>query len=273
MNVFSADQFNDSEIKVLQISDLHLFATTDQRLVGINTEASFLSILNLAQEKSWPPDLIFLTGDLSQDSSEASYHRLIEHLAPLAIPCFVLPGNHDTPDKLTTMFNQPFVSYQPFLHYGEWLFAFLNSETPDEEGGTLDEREIERLANEINSHPNKKILICLHHQLKPVGSEWIDSMKVVNPESLLKLITKHSNIRSIIHGHIHQAYESKIAQASIYGSPSTCFQFKPLSKDFAIDNAAPGYRWLKLQSNGEIQTDIIRLDEMPADLDTNSSGY
>ena len=273
MNVFSADKSSDSEIKVLQISDMHLFASADQRLVGIKTEESFLSTLNLAKESSWPPDLIFLTGDLSQDGSEESYHRLIEHLVPLEIPCFVLPGNHDTPDKLSTIFNQPLISYQAFLHHGEWLFAFLNSETPNENGGTLDEGEVKRLADEINLHPNKKVLICLHHQLKPVGSEWMDSMTVANPESLIELVTKQPNIRGIIHGHVHQAYESNIAQASVFGSPSTCFQFKPLSKSFAIDNMAPGYRWLKLQSNGEIQTDIIRLDETPANLDTNSIGY
>ena len=273
MNVFSADQVNDSEIKVLQITDMHLFASTDQQLVGINTEDSFLSILSLAKEKSWPPDLIFLTGDLSHDSTEKSYRRLIENLASLTVPCFVLPGNHDTPDNLTTIFNQPPISYQLLLHYGKWLFAFLNSETPNEDGGTLDEKEIKRLEDEINLHPNKQILICLHHQLKSIGSEWMDSMTVANPESLIELVTKHSNIRGIIHGHIHQSYESKIAQASIFGTPSTCFQFKPLSKRFAIDNMAPGYRWLRLQANGAIQTDIIRLDKTPANLDTNSIGY
>ncbi len=59
MNVFLPEKGDVSDIKVLQISDTHLFATTDQQLVGVNTEQSFLSILQLAQEESWPPDLIF----------------------------------------------------------------------------------------------------------------------------------------------------------------------------------------------------------------------
>jgi Predicted phosphohydrolases len=64
----------------LQLSDLHLMSSIDDQLVGVNTEESFLSVLKLAHEESWPPDLIILTGDLSQDSSTQSYKRLIGHL-------------------------------------------------------------------------------------------------------------------------------------------------------------------------------------------------
>lgn len=273
MNAFSSNSSGGSDIKILQISDMHLSASIDDQLVGVNTEDSFLSILNLAQEESWPPDLIILTGDLSQDSSAESYCRLIQHLKKLQIPCYVLPGNHDTPSRIKNFFTAPPVTYQPLLHYKQWLFAFLNSETPNEEGGTLDETAIENLRLEINAHPDKHVLICLHHQLIPVGSEWLDTMTVSNPDSLIKIVAEHSNVRGIIHGHVHQASQRHIANKPLYGTPSTCFQFKPLSKEFAIDNTPPGYRWLRLSTEGHIQTDVIRLDAMPANLDQGSAGY
>jgi len=273
MNVFSANRGEESDIKILQISDMHLSASTDAQLVGVNTEESFLSILTLAQDESWPPDLIFLTGDLSQDSSTESYSRLIRHLKVLDIPCYVLPGNHDTPDRLEEVFTLPPVIYQPFLHYKQWLFAFLDSETPNEEGGTLDENAIENLRQEILAHPDKHVLICLHHQLIPVDSEWLDTMVVANPDSLIKIITEHSNIKGVIHGHVHQDSQGHIANKPLYGTPSTCFQFKPLSKEFAIDDMPPGYRWLRLSTEGKIQTGIIRLDAMPANLERHSAGY
>lgn len=273
MNVFLPEKGDASDIKVLQISDTHLFATTDQQLVGVNTEQSFLSILQLAQEESWPPDLIFLTGDLSQDASESSYARLTEHLTALNIPCYVLPGNHDIPDTLTHIFSQQPVSYQPFLQHNNWLFSFLNSETPSEEGGTLDEKAVAKLQLEIDLHPDKHVLICLHHQLKPVGSEWLDSMAVINSDSLIRLIGESPNVRGVIHGHVHQTFESDIAGKPIYAVPSTCFQFKPLCKEFAIDNIAPGYRWLRLKANGQIQTEVIRLDKTPDNLEQHSAGY
>ncbi|ORU91674.1 MAG: calcineurin [Cycloclasticus sp. symbiont of Bathymodiolus heckerae] len=252
---------------------MHLFASSEEQLVGVNTEQSFLSVLELAQQESWPPDLIFLTGDLSQDASEESYSRLIKHLTALNIPCYVLPGNHDIPDTITDIFSQQPVTYQPFLHHGNWLFAFLDSETPNEEGGTLDEAAIKELQLEVDSNSNKHILICLHHQLKPVGSRWLDTMAVANPSSLINIIKNSPNVRGVIHGHVHQTYESDIAGVPIYAVPSTCFQFKPLCNDFAVDNIAPGYRWLRLQANGNIQTDVVRLDKAPENLDQNSAGY
>lgn len=273
MNVFLPNNSRHSDIKILQLSDMHLMASAEDQLVGVNTEESFLSVLKLAQEESWPPDLIFLTGDLSQDSSAESYNRLIRHLNKLDIPCYVLPGNHDTPSTLTKLFAESPVSYQPFLHHKQWLFAFLNSETPGEEGGTLDEVEIANLQQEISTHPNKHVLICLHHQLIPVGSEWLDSMAVANPDSLIKTITEYPTVRGVIHGHVHQSFNADIAGKPLYAVPSTCFQFKPLSKEFSIDNLAPGYRWLRLTENGEIHTDIIRLDTTPNNLDQHSAGY
>ncbi|MEW5010617.1 MAG: 3',5'-cyclic-AMP phosphodiesterase [Cycloclasticus sp.] len=273
MNVFSSEKSNDTDIKILQISDMHLFASTEQQLVGVNTEDSFLAVLELAQQASWPPDLIFLTGDLSQDGSEASYLRLIKHLSTLNIPCYVLPGNHDTPEKLGHLFNTGSVLYQPFVQYQQWLFAFLDTETAGEEGGTLKEQEVINLRQEIDRHPDKQVLICLHHQLIPVASEWLDTMTVINPESLLKLIRSTPKVAGLIHGHVHQEFEGMVEGRPIYASPSTCFQFTPLSKEFAIDNIAPGYRWLRLSPDGSIQTSVIRLASAPETLEQSSSGY
>jgi len=273
MNVFSSDAPDSGDINILQISDMHLFASTEEKLLGVNTEQSFLSVLELAQQASWPPDLIFLTGDLSQDSSKESYARLRQHLSALDIPCYVLPGNHDTPESLMQTFSQKPVLYQPFLHHKNWLFAFLDSETPGEEGGTLDEAAIEKLQQEIDKYPSKNVLISLHHQLKNVDSKWLDTMAVANPDSLISVIRNNPNIQGVIHGHVHQNHEDSIANTPIYSAPSTCFQFKPLSEEFAVDNIAPGYRWLHLQENGSIKTDVIRLDKAPDNLEKNSAGY
>jgi len=273
MNAFTEEKKSAADIRVLQISDMHLFADSSGLLVGINTEDSFLAVLELAQHHSWPPDFIFLTGDISQDSSLTAYQRLIEHLKPLGIPCYILPGNHDKPERLQQIFQQPPFSYQLFLHHKNWLFAFLNSATPNEEGGTLDEEEIELLQLEMNKHPNKKVLICLHHQLKPVSSQWLDTMSVINPSSLIDIISNTDKVKGVIHGHVHQESLRNIKKTPIYGTPSTCFQFKPLSADFAIDNTTPGYRWLELSDNGEINTNVVRLKDMPGNLDENSNGY
>ncbi|PCI20356.1 MAG: 3',5'-cyclic-AMP phosphodiesterase [Piscirickettsiaceae bacterium] len=273
MNAFLKTKDSLSDIRILQISDSHLFASTNEQLVGINTDESFLAIVELAKQHSWPPDFIFLTGDLSQDSSNDAYQRLISHLKPLGVSCYVLPGNHDDPEMLRNIFSKPDFLYQPFLHTENWLFAFLNTAIPNEEGGILYEQEIIELEQQINAHPEKNILVCLHHQLQPVNSRWLDTMAVRNPGLLIDLLARYPNIQGIIHGHVHQEFTSNINGTPIYSTPSTCFQFKPNSNDFAIDDTAPGYRWLELGKQGNIRTSIVRLKKTPDSLDRYSNGY
>ena len=44
----------------------------------------------------------------------------------------------------------------------------------------------------------------------------------------------------------------------LLGTPSTCFQFRPRSAAFSIDDAAPGHRWLHLFSDGRVGTEVGR---------------
>jgi Icc protein len=55
--------------------------------------------------------------------------------------------------------------------------------------------------------------------------------------------------------------------------PSTCVQFKPLSKDFAIDDVAPGYRWLDLYPDGRVETAVSRVDGVKFEVDFSVKGY
>ncbi len=45
----------------------------------------------------------------------------------------------------------------------------------------------------------------------------------------------------------------------LLGSPSTCVQFMPEAAEFSLDNKPPGYRWLSLHSDGEIETGVTYL--------------
>lgn len=261
-----------SHLNVLQLSDLHLFADTEETLVGLNTEQTFLAVLEQAQQDHWPPDLILLTGDLSQDSSEGAYTRLVQHLEPLGIPCYSLPGNHDIPETLTHYAQGP-VHQQPFLHLDDWLIVFLDSTIPGEEGGQVRDDEMAQLCKEVARHPNKNTLICLHHQLLPVGSRWLDTMAVKNPQPLIQLIEANPQIRAVLHGHVHQEFNDNIGDTLVCSVPSTCFQFTPKSEDFGVDAIPPGYRWLVLSADGDVETGVERLNEVPDNLEKRSPGY
>jgi len=59
----------------------------------------------------------------------------------------------------------------------------------------------------------------------------------------------------------------------LLGCPSTCFQFKPGSADFALDFVPQGYRWLDLYPDGAINTAVVRLESVPEGLDMAAGSY
>jgi Icc protein len=56
-------------------------------------------------------------------------------------------------------------------------------------------------------------------------------------------------------------------------TPSTCVQFKPNSKDFALDTVSPGWRTLELFKDGSIETKVERLRNGKFIPDFNAGGY
>ena len=51
------------------------------------------------------PDITIVTGDLVDHGEAAEYEHLQRMLAPLAMPFFVIPGNHDARDPLRAAFH------------------------------------------------------------------------------------------------------------------------------------------------------------------------
>ena len=105
------------------------------------------------------------------------------------------------------------------------------------------------------------------------GSAWIDTMTVDNPEPLFEVIDRHSHVRGILWGHIHQTYEATRNDVRLMASPSTCVQFAPRVNDFQVDEEPPGFRLLALLPDGTIKSDIVRIAEMPHGVELASAGY
>jgi Icc protein len=260
-------------IRVLQITDTHLFADNSGCLLGLNTEQSLQAVIKEIQANNLPSDLILATGDLTHDGTPAAYQRIFAHLESFGLPVFCLPGNHDEALTLQQSLNDGLIQYVEHAHHGNWHFIFLDSTIPDSEKAHLTQETLQTLEKHLQSAPDTNTLICLHHQPVPTGSEWLDTMAVDNASEFLALLEKHSQVRGILWGHVHQQFDGRYKNIKLMSSPSTCVQFLPGSKDFAVDAATPGYRWLELYPDGRIETGVERLDVLPGRIDIASSGY
>jgi Icc protein len=156
---------------------------------------------------------------------------------------------------------------------GDWNLVFLDSTVPGEDGGHLDAWQLRLLDEALTADADSPALVCLHHQALPVGSAWIDSMALDDPDTFFAVIDRHPQVRGILWGHVHQEFSDVRNGVLLLGSPSTCVQFLPGSEDFALDALTPGFRWLDLHPDGRITTGVERVASYPDPVDQATGGY
>ena len=260
-------------LRVLQITDTHLYADPDGALLGLKTLPSLSDVIKKSIHDSGTVDLVLATGDLVHDASPEGYRYAAQIFSSLGLPVYCIPGNHDIPETM----REHIVSEQvtvPFAErHDEWLLVMMDSTIPDGEGGRFSTEELDRLKQVLDDNLDAHVLISMHHQPVPVGSAWMDTMLIDNADEFFDLTDQYDNIRCLLWGHIHQTFDQVRNGVRLLGSPSTCIQFTPGKDDFGIDDEAPGYRWLGLLPDGTIKTGVERLPEIPAGIDFNSFGY
>ena len=124
-------------LRVVQVSDSHLFASTEGRLLGLNTEDSLRLVLEKVQREQTHIDLILATGDIAQDASEAAYTRFQQHLAQFDAPNYWLQGNHDITEPILNTLNDKTRLSPCVIQQDGWQIIMLNSSVEYEVPGNF----------------------------------------------------------------------------------------------------------------------------------------
>ncbi len=264
---------NMDVVRLVQVTDCHIYSDPDAKLLGVNTRDSFEAVCSRVQKEEWRPDGLLVTGDLSQDSSKESYQYLEQSLNSMDIPSFWLAGNHDKPDLMMKCLSKGCVSTAKKIIIGNWLIVLLDSSVPNKVYGELNETQLNFLENCLKQHPKKHALVSLHHHPINVNSDWIDNVGLKNTEQFTQIIEQHQQVKAVIWGHIHQEYHREINGVQWIATPSSCVQFTPKSKDFSADVKAPGYRYISLFANGDIESVVHRVDDFEFSVDHSIIGY
>ncbi len=261
-------------IKLIQITDTHLFEPADGSLLSVTTLDSFHAVVNAVQATEFDYSAILATGDISQDHTDVSYQRFANGIAPLKKPCFWLPGNHDyKPSMQSVMPSEQIVATTHVLLGDKWQIILLDSQVTGVPHGRLSDEQLALLDEKLAMHSDRHSLVLLHHHPILVGSAWLDQHTLQEPDRLWAVIAKHKNVKGILCGHVHQDFDVKHEGVRVIATPSTCVQFKPNSADFALDNQSPGWRMLELFADGEMKIKVGRLESESFLPDFTSGGY
>ena len=268
----SAAPSADSSVLLVQLSDSHLFAEADGRLLGTDTCDSLQRVIALVEQEQPRIDLVLATGDLSQDGSLASYQRFRQLTDSLAPQVRWFPGNHDEPAAMQAACAGTAL-LDSVLDIGQWRIILLDSSIVGAVPGYFAEEQLSLLDQALDSAGARHVLVSFHHHPVSIGCRWMEPIGIRNPQALFARLAGRSQVKALLWGHVHQEFDQQMNGMRLLASPSTCVQFAPGSEDFQVDHEAPGYRWLRLHDDGRLDTGVSRVTGIDFEIDYSVKGY
>lgn len=191
--------------EILHISDLHF----GPPFLRDRAEA----VLTLAHEA--PPDVVVVSGDLTQRAKREQFEAAAEFLDRFPAPVVVTPGNHDVP-----LFRVWERFLDPYRHYRDCIREELNSVTRREgmtlvalnstrsftlSNGRLERDQLAFAAEAFAASPADHLrVVVTHHHLAPPPDFARDRVMPKARRALRSF--QAQGVDLILAGHMHRAY-------------------------------------------------------------------
>ncbi len=214
---------------LVQITDTHILSSGEMLYGSTDTAAHLresVRQINCMQPK---PDVVLITGDLVERPDADCYQHLIDIISALDMPVYVIPGNHDDPQKMVEAFagTSCFPATDDTFQYAIEDFPFrilaLNSHCEGTELPEFDQQRLSWLQHQLNVS-DKPVLIALHHPPMTTGIELIDMGGSEWYQGLKSVLAEHSQVRLLICGHCHADLCGRMGQVPVYMAPATSHQ-------------------------------------------------
>jgi 3',5'-cyclic AMP phosphodiesterase CpdA len=175
------------------------------------------------------PDVVVLTGDLVESGEPEEYAHLRSLLAPLRIPIFAIPGNHDAREPMREAFIEDgYLPRQGFLNYviddHRLRIMALDTLVPGEAGGLLCSDRLLWIEDVLAGVPDRPTLVLMHHPPFLTGIARMDRAGLSGSAALAEIVRTHPKIERILCGHLHRAIENRFAGTIAGTAPSTAHQ-------------------------------------------------
>jgi 3',5'-cyclic-AMP phosphodiesterase len=215
---------------IAQISDMHVSPSAQPVEGRVDTQAHLERAVSHLRALNPVPDVLLVTGDLVNLGNTQEYRLLRELLAPLPMPCYLIPGNHDDRANLRAEFSDR--AHLPgageFLQYAiddlPLRLIGLDTVIPGEGGGTLCDQRLAWLDARLSEAPEKPTLIFMHHPPFRTGIAHMDEIGLHNAGAFRHIVARNPQIERIVCGHVHRAIQTRFAGTVAAICPSTAHQ-------------------------------------------------
>jgi len=207
--------------KIVHLSDLH-FGRVDAALV----EPLVSAVAGAA------PDMVVVSGDLTQRARESQFREARAFLDSLPRPQVVVPGNHDVPlYDVVSRFGRPLEKFrrfisddpEPFYEDEEMVVAGVNTaRSLTRKFGRVNSRQVARLREHLCGHGEGVLkVVVTHHPFDlPPGH---DEREIVGRARMAMEAFAHCGADLLLAGHLHVGHTGHTAERYKIGGHSALF--------------------------------------------------
>jgi len=218
-------------MNIAQITDLHVVARDRLWMRRVPTNAQVAEAVAHINALDPRPDVVIVSGDLTDHGRDDEYEMLREILSKLAMPYFLIPGNHDRREPLLKHFadrpHMPPVGSR-FVQYAvdEYPIRLIGLDTivPEQEHGEMCAERLRWLDETLSARPQHPTIIFMHHPPFRTGIRWMDAYGLYGGREMEHVVSRHRQVLRVACGHIHRPIFVQWAGTIASVAPSTCHQ-------------------------------------------------
>jgi 3',5'-cyclic AMP phosphodiesterase CpdA len=216
---------------IAHITDLHIRPPGKPAYRVSETNALSERALDAIARLNPRPDLLVITGDLTDCGLPEEYALLREMLGRLAMPVLMVPGNHDRRDNLVagltldprTVHDSGFVQFVADI--GPMRLIGLDTLVPGQSAGGLCEARLAFLDKALDGAQGKPVAIFMHHPPFACGIAHMDAIRLLDgADKFATIVARHPNIERILCGHHHRPIVTRFSGTIAQIAPSVTHQ-------------------------------------------------
>jgi 3',5'-cyclic AMP phosphodiesterase CpdA len=189
-------------MRIVHISDLHI--TTGSEFKRPTFDAGIQAINKMEP----PPELIFISGDITWEGILPEYEMAGELLKGFKFPVMLVPGNHDSRHIGYKLFAEFFGGLEFYKDLDGIGLLGLDSSEPDLDQGHVGRKKY-LLIEENLGHSKKLKIMGFHHHLVPVPNAGRDRNILNDGGEVLDLVLS-CDVSLVLMGHRHVPFAVRV---------------------------------------------------------------
>ena len=164
------------------------------------------------------PDVVVVSGDLTQRARRAQFRAAADYLARLPHPQIVVPGNHDVPlYDVARRFLAPLARFHRYLHdepfpaHVDDTFAVVGVNTARSlvfKGGRINRGQVDALARRFDALPAERVRVVVSHHPFEEGPHATERDRVGRADMALRAFAD-CRVDLFLSGHLHRSHAAR----------------------------------------------------------------